>query len=279
MPPGSAGLVVPDVERAVGRLVHAVDRAAQGKGGAAADVDGDGLPARDRGPRLDAREPERHFEPAGCDFPAVRLFDREQGAAGDEDVVAPLTERELARGWHLLSPDLDLRGGDLLEDRGVPRRLGLLAGARNLLEEETEDLVEERARSHRIEPLGRVALELLRRLDAQHVAQEVLERALGEGFEPRRRLRLAARAGIQLRGSRAEPSVPDREVVGLPSFFRAPPVGEMGIDLQDTRSCAPAEAAGPAASRRESHQSVSSSAERIPGTKPAASGRAASSAE
>ena len=130
VPPGAAGLVVPDVERAVGRLVDAVDRAAQREGGAAADLDRDGLPARDRGPRLDAREPERHLEPAGRDVPAVRLFDREQRAAGDEDVVAPLTERELARGRDLLAPDLDLRAGDLLEDRRVPRGLGLLAGAR-----------------------------------------------------------------------------------------------------------------------------------------------------
>ena len=86
-----------------------------------------------------------------------------------------------------------------------------------------------------VEPLGRVSLELLRRLDAQHVLQKVLERALREGLEARGGLRLAARARIELRGPRADPSVPDREVVGLPRVLRAPPVGEMGIHLEDAR--------------------------------------------
>ena len=230
---------------------------------------------------LGAGQPERHLEPAGRHLPAVRLFDREQGAAGDEDVVAPLAERELARGRHLLPPDLDLRGGDLLENRGVPRRLGLFAGARDAFEEEPEDLVEERARRHRRRATRscHARAPSAARREGRGL-QEVPERALGEGLEARGGLRLAARAGIELRGSRADPSVPDREVVGLPRVLRAPAVGEMRVDLQDTRgAAAPAEPAGPAASRRESHQSVSSSAAATPGTKPAASGIAASSAE
>ena len=161
------------------------------------------------GARTSARaSPNGTSNQRGVTSTAVLLLEREKGAAGEEDVVAPLAERELARGRDLLAPDLDLSARDLLEEGGVLRRLGLFAGADDAFEEEAEDLVEKRARRHGVEPLGRVALELLRGLEAKDVLEEVPERALREGFEARGGLRLAARAGVELREFRPGPIRP-----------------------------------------------------------------------
>ena len=131
------------MEGAVGGLVDAVDRAAQRERLAPADRDRDGLAAGDRRPGFGPRETEGDLEEPGRHFPAVLLLEREEGAAGHEDVGAALAEGELAGGGNLLAPDGDLLVGDRHDQLAVARGVGLLPGRREALEEKAEHLVQQ----------------------------------------------------------------------------------------------------------------------------------------
>src|SRR6266542_2342325 len=226
-----ARLVVPDVERAVGGLVHAVDRAAQEEAPAAPDLDRDGIAAGDeraRPGRL-AGKAERHFEVARSDVAAMFLLAREKCAAGEADVLALQREGELALRRDPVLPCRDSFFRQFQDQSEVPLRTRFLAGFGDSLEEVPKHLVEEASLRHGVEPARGIALEVLGRFDVKHVTHEVGEGAFGQILEAGRRERLTAPAGIQLRRAAPDPAVPDGEFAARPGLVRAVTVFEPRI--------------------------------------------------
>ena len=109
-----------------------------------AGVNRDGFAARDRAAKVGAGHPEGDLEEPGSDLAAVLLLESEKGAAREEELLASLPERDLAARRNPLAPDLDLTLGDLRDPFRVPRDRRLLAPPGDLLEEEPEDVVQQR---------------------------------------------------------------------------------------------------------------------------------------
>ena len=279
--PGAARLVVPDVERAVGRLVDAVDRAAQRKGLAGADRRSRrarGWRSRP-GPRRGAgrRRPRSSAASlSGSAPPRARRNVRQ---------ATRMSSRRCPKASSRGRRDLLPPGGDLpaaISSRSPACRAasGFSPDGGDPLEEEAEDFVQEGARRHRHRATRVVSRSSsFGRLDAQDVLQEVTERDTGPASRCARPTAARRLRGVELGGPDSDPAVVDREVIGV---ARLPRRGGRRPGADRTRGRwerrRPPPPPGRRRESRESHHSVSSSAASTPGRNPAGSGSAASSA-
>ena len=105
---GAPGLVVPDVEGAVLRLVDAVDRAAEQDAAASAEDDLDRIGAAHAVGVHRVLPAESDFEPPRRHALAAELgLAPEKCPAGDEDRLPLRFERDHARGRYAVAPGLD----------------------------------------------------------------------------------------------------------------------------------------------------------------------------
>src|SRR6202023_542633 len=89
---GAAGLVVPDVEGAVGRLVDSIDASPQTKMARSSERDLDGFCRSERGVEPRAGKPERNLEIPRGHLPAMLLLLAQERSAGDRDRVPAQSE-------------------------------------------------------------------------------------------------------------------------------------------------------------------------------------------
>ena len=207
---GAARLVVPDVEGAVGRLVDAVDRAAQQERVSRPERRsrrGRGLAIEARA--IGARQPEGDLEVARRPRPCSAPPRGEERAAGDAGCPGAARSKASSLAGGIFSRQAAICGRRSRRSRPAWRAAsGFSPAAVIRSKKSAEDLVQQGARLHRHRATRGVALDFLGRLDAQDVLQEVAERTLRERLHTRGRLGLAGRARIELGRARRGPSRP-----------------------------------------------------------------------